>query len=78
MFAAKVADNVTAALVPIAAYSNGNSLYDPNFGARKSGGQDRHRAARRHRQQQGRLDGRLYAAAVHRGVGGGTDKAPRC
>ena len=36
VFAAKVADNVTAALVPIAAYSNGNSLYDPNFGARKS------------------------------------------
>ncbi|GAB04258.1 putative penicillin-binding protein [Gordonia amarae NBRC 15530] len=36
VFPAKVADNVTAALEPIAGYSNGNSLYDPNLGARKS------------------------------------------
>ncbi len=35
-FPAKVADNVTAALEPIAGYSNGNSLSDPNLGARKS------------------------------------------
>ena len=33
---AKVADNVTAALEPIAAYSNGNSLYDSSLGSRPS------------------------------------------
>ncbi|WP_132992575.1 transglycosylase domain-containing protein [Gordonia zhaorongruii] len=31
-----VADNVTAAMQPIAAYSNGNSLYDPSVGPRVS------------------------------------------
>ncbi|MFT4201601.1 transglycosylase domain-containing protein [Gordonia sp. (in: high G+C Gram-positive bacteria)] len=36
VFPAKVADNVTAALEPIAAYSNGNSLYDPTYGSRPS------------------------------------------
>ena len=36
VFPAKVADNVTAALQPIAAYSNGNSLYDSSLGARPS------------------------------------------
>ncbi|GAC58806.1 putative penicillin-binding protein [Gordonia hirsuta DSM 44140 = NBRC 16056] len=36
VFAAKVADNVTAALEPIAAYSGGNSLYDSSYGARPS------------------------------------------
>ena len=36
VFAAKVADNVTAALEPIAGYSNGNSLYDPTYGYRPS------------------------------------------
>ncbi|MFZ2510784.1 MAG: transglycosylase domain-containing protein, partial [Gordonia sp. (in: high G+C Gram-positive bacteria)] len=36
VFSAKVADNVTAALEPIAAYSNGNSLYDPSLGSRPS------------------------------------------
>ncbi|MFT4127106.1 MAG: transglycosylase domain-containing protein [Gordonia sp. (in: high G+C Gram-positive bacteria)] len=36
VFPAKVADNVTAALEPIAAYSNGNSLYDDSLGARPS------------------------------------------
>ncbi|MFC0315958.1 transglycosylase domain-containing protein [Gordonia phosphorivorans] len=36
VFPAKVADNVTAALEPIAAYSNGNSLYDSSLGARPS------------------------------------------
>ncbi|MFT3660700.1 MAG: transglycosylase domain-containing protein [Gordonia sp. (in: high G+C Gram-positive bacteria)] len=36
VFPAKVADNVTAALEPIAAYSNGNSLYDPSYGSRPS------------------------------------------
>ena len=34
VFPAKVADNVTAALQPIPAYSNGNSLYDSTLGAR--------------------------------------------
>ncbi|AZG46701.1 transglycosylase domain-containing protein [Gordonia insulae] len=33
---AKVADNVTAALEPIAGYSNGNSLSDPTLGSRPS------------------------------------------
>ncbi|GEE00728.1 penicillin-binding protein 1A [Gordonia spumicola] len=33
---AAVADNVSAALAPIAAYSNGNSLYDSTYGARPS------------------------------------------
>ena len=36
VFEAKVADNVTAALQPIAAYSNGNSLYDSTYGTRPS------------------------------------------
>lgn len=36
VFPAKVADNVTAALEPIAAYSNGNSLYDSSLGSRPS------------------------------------------
>ncbi|MGV9827496.1 transglycosylase domain-containing protein [Gordonia sp. NPDC003429] len=36
VFPAKVADNVTAALEPIAAYSNGNSLSDDELGARPS------------------------------------------
>ncbi|MGC4935308.1 transglycosylase domain-containing protein [Gordonia sp. DT30] len=36
VFPAKVADNVTAALEPVAAYSNGNSLYDSELGARPS------------------------------------------
>lgn len=36
VFSAAVADNVTAALEPIAAYSNGNSLYDPSYGSRPS------------------------------------------
>ncbi|UQE75012.1 penicillin-binding protein [Gordonia sp. PP30] len=36
VFAAKVADNVTAALTPIAAYSNGNALYDSEQGSRPS------------------------------------------
>ncbi|AVL99101.1 penicillin-binding protein [Gordonia iterans] len=36
VFQAKVADNVTAALEPIAAYSNGNSLYDSSLGSRPS------------------------------------------
>ncbi|MGV9709590.1 transglycosylase domain-containing protein [Gordonia sp. NPDC003424] len=36
VFEAKVADNATAALEPIAAYSNGNSLYDSSLGARPS------------------------------------------
>ncbi|WP_232716845.1 transglycosylase domain-containing protein [Gordonia metallireducens] len=34
VFPAKVADTVTAALEPIPAYSNGNSLYDPSLGSR--------------------------------------------
>ena len=33
---AAVADNVTAAMEPIAGYSNGNSLYDSTYGARPS------------------------------------------
>ncbi|MGB3698757.1 MAG: transglycosylase domain-containing protein [Gordonia sp. (in: high G+C Gram-positive bacteria)] len=33
---AAVADNVTAAMEPIAAYSNGNSLYDSTYGPRPS------------------------------------------
>ncbi|GAC80366.1 Membrane carboxypeptidase (penicillin-binding protein) [Gordonia malaquae] len=33
---AAVADNVSAALSPIAAYSNGNALYDSTYGARPS------------------------------------------
>ncbi|MBD0860740.1 penicillin-binding protein [Gordonia sp. zg691] len=36
VFPAKVADTVTAALEPIAAYSNGNSLYDSSLGSRPS------------------------------------------
>ncbi|MCM3897635.1 penicillin-binding protein [Gordonia sputi] len=36
VFPAKVADNVTSALEPIAAYSNGNSLSDDTYGARPS------------------------------------------
>ncbi|GAA1483050.1 transglycosylase domain-containing protein [Gordonia sinesedis] len=36
VFPAKVADNVTAALEPIASYSNGNGLSDPNLGTRPS------------------------------------------
>ncbi|MFT4043171.1 MAG: transglycosylase domain-containing protein [Gordonia sp. (in: high G+C Gram-positive bacteria)] len=36
VFAAKVADNVTAALEPIAAYSNGNALSDDTLGPRPS------------------------------------------
>ncbi|WP_279100794.1 transglycosylase domain-containing protein [Gordonia bronchialis] len=36
VFPAKVADNVTSALEPIAAYSNGHSLYDPTLGSRPS------------------------------------------
>ncbi|MDL9935317.1 transglycosylase domain-containing protein [Gordonia sp. ABSL1-1] len=36
VFPAKVADNVTAALQPIAAYSNGHALNDPTLGARPS------------------------------------------
>ncbi|MFW0797137.1 transglycosylase domain-containing protein [Gordonia sp. CPCC 205515] len=36
VFDAKVADNVTAALEPIAGYSNGNSLSDPSLGSRPS------------------------------------------
>ncbi len=36
VFAAKVADNVTAALEPIADYSNGNGLYDSELGSRPS------------------------------------------
>ncbi|MFM9378858.1 transglycosylase domain-containing protein [Gordonia sp. VNK21] len=36
VFSAAVADNVTAALEPVAAYSNGNSLYDSSLGARPS------------------------------------------
>ncbi|GED96006.1 transglycosylase domain-containing protein [Gordonia crocea] len=36
VFEAKVADNVTAALAPIPAYSNGNSLSDPTLGSRPS------------------------------------------
>ncbi|QKT08701.1 penicillin-binding protein [Gordonia sp. X0973] len=36
VFEAKVADNVTAALEPIAAYSNGNGLYDSTYGTRPS------------------------------------------
>jgi membrane peptidoglycan carboxypeptidase len=36
VFPAKVADNVTSALQPIAAYSNGHSLSDPNLGSRPS------------------------------------------
>ncbi len=36
VFAAKVADNVTAALSPIAAYSNGNGLSDSTYGSRPS------------------------------------------
>lgn len=36
VFDAKVADNVTAALEPIAGYSNGNSLSDPSEGSRPS------------------------------------------
>ncbi len=36
VFAAKVADNVTSALQPIAAYSNGHSLYDSELGSRPS------------------------------------------
>ncbi|MFT3901307.1 MAG: transglycosylase domain-containing protein [Gordonia sp. (in: high G+C Gram-positive bacteria)] len=34
VFPAKVADNVTAALEPIPAYSNGANLYDPTYGSR--------------------------------------------
>ncbi|GAA4758007.1 transglycosylase domain-containing protein [Gordonia alkaliphila] len=36
VFPAKVADNVTAAMEPIAAYSNGNALYDSSLGSRPS------------------------------------------
>ncbi|OCW84499.1 MULTISPECIES: transglycosylase domain-containing protein [unclassified Gordonia (in: high G+C Gram-positive bacteria)] len=36
VFPAKVADNVSAALEPVAAYSNGNSLYDSSLGSRPS------------------------------------------
>ncbi len=36
VFEAKVADNATAALEPIAAYSNGHSLYDSELGSRPS------------------------------------------
>lgn len=36
VFPAKVADNVTAALEPIAAYSNNNNLYDDELGSRPS------------------------------------------
>ncbi|ALG86398.1 transglycosylase domain-containing protein [Gordonia phthalatica] len=36
VISAAVADNVTAAMEPIAAYSNGNSLYDSTYGARPS------------------------------------------
>ncbi|GAA3949357.1 transglycosylase domain-containing protein [Gordonia caeni] len=36
VFPAKVADNVTAALEPVAAYSNGNALYDSSLGSRPS------------------------------------------
>ena len=61
-----VADNVTAAMQPIAGYSRGHSL-----GRRTAvGGQDRHHAVGRHQREQGRLDGRLHAVAVDGGVGG--------
>ena len=36
VFEAKVADNVSAALEPIASYSNGHALYDPSLGSRPS------------------------------------------
>ncbi|GAA3706504.1 transglycosylase domain-containing protein [Gordonia hankookensis] len=36
VFPAKVADNVTAALEPIASYSNGHALSDPSLGSRPS------------------------------------------
>lgn len=36
VFPAKVADNVTSALEPVASYSNGNGLSDPNLGSRPS------------------------------------------
>lgn len=36
VFEAKVADNVTAALGPVASYSNGNGLSDPTYGTRPS------------------------------------------
>ena len=60
-----VADNVTAAMQPIAAYSNGHNL----AGGRAVGGQDGHQPARRHRRQPRRLDGRLHAVAVDGGMG---------
>ncbi|MGB3604798.1 MAG: transglycosylase domain-containing protein [Gordonia sp. (in: high G+C Gram-positive bacteria)] len=36
VISAAVADNVTSAMIPIAGYSNGNSLYDSTYGARPS------------------------------------------
>ena len=61
-----VADNVTAAMQPIAGV-----LQRPQPGRRPSvGGQDRHQPARRHRRQPGRLDGRLHPVAVDGGLGG--------
>ena len=60
-----VADNVTAAMQPIAGI-----LQRPQPGRRTSvGGQDGHRAARRHRRQPGRLDGRLHPIVVDGGLG---------
>ena len=62
----RVADNVTAAMQPIAGYST-----RPRPGRRPAvGGQDRHGAVGGHQRQQGRLDGRVHAVAVDGGVGG--------
>ena len=60
-----VADNVTSAMQPIAGV-----LQRPRPGGRSPvGGEDGHQPARRHRRQQGRLDGRLHAVAVDGGMG---------
>ncbi len=57
-----VADNVTAAMEPIAGYSRGHNL--------AVGLQDRHGAVGRHQRQPRRLDGRLHPVTVDGRVGG--------
>ncbi|BDB39619.1 hypothetical protein IWGMT90018_00650 [Mycobacterium kiyosense] len=61
-----VADNVTAAMQPIAGYSRGHNL----AGGAAVGGQDRDHAVGGHHFEQGRVDGRVHAVAGDGGVGG--------
>ena len=69
VFAAKVADNVTAALGPIAGYPNGNSLYDPTYGYRRPAAKTGTAQLGDTGQQKGRLDGRVHPAAVGGSLG---------